>query len=166
VVALKATYLLKQNIDALLKARGQKRKDLALWCRKSESWLSQIFREDERNMPLKYLDRIADFFGLATYQLFQPGLSGMAERRKGGDRRTGFDRRMSHVAEMLKPVPAQADLEARMRRLTPEQWQRFARRADVALSVIGSQLEDRDRHDPPVEAAPPRARGARTRKPR
>jgi hypothetical protein len=38
---LKAVSLLKNNIDAMLTARGQKRKDLAVWCRRSEAWLSK-----------------------------------------------------------------------------------------------------------------------------
>lgn len=105
---MKAHHLLKQNIDALLKARGQKRKELAAWCRRSESWLSQIFTDDERNLPLKYLDRIAMFFGLATYQLFQPGISPLTERRVGPDRRSGKDRRIS--AAVLSERPGDVDL--------------------------------------------------------
>lgn len=93
---MKANYLLKHNIDAMLRARGQRRKDLAGWCRRSESWLSQIFKEDRREIPLKYLDRIADFFGVATYQLFQPGITHLTERRKR-ERRTGRDRRVSRL---------------------------------------------------------------------
>lgn len=164
MASLKATYLLKQNIDALLKARGQKRKDLALWCRKTESWLSQIFRDGDRNLPLKYLDRIADFFGLATYQLFQPGLSGAAERRSGQDRRTGLDRRVSHATEMLAPVPSQADLEAHMRRLSPEQWQRFARHLTGALTLTKTRPADTTLLDLPQAAPQPRVKGTRTRR--
>lgn len=99
---MRAEQRLKHNIDALLRARGQTRHDLALWCRRSDSWLSKIFAEPrtasdraERSIPLKYLDRMADFFGLATYQLFQPGISPLTERRSGRDRRQGQDRRIS-----------------------------------------------------------------------
>lgn len=86
---MKAHYLLKHNIDALLTARGQKRKELASWCRRSESWLSQIFTSEERNMPLKYLDRIASFFGIATYQLFQPGITPLSAGESPAGRTPG-----------------------------------------------------------------------------
>lgn len=98
----RAHLVLKQNIDALLHARGQKRRELAMWCRRTESWLSQIFIDEDRNVPLKYLDRIADFFGLATYQLFQPGISPLTERRTGRDRRAGTDRRKSALNHQVR----------------------------------------------------------------
>ena len=82
-------------------ARHQTRHDLALWCRRSDAWLSKILGKDNRNVPLEYLDRIADFFGLATYQLFQPGLGGVGERRKG-ERRTGNDRRISALNQRVR----------------------------------------------------------------
>ncbi len=93
---LKAVNLLKHNIDEMLHARRQKRKDLAMWCHRSEAWLSQIFIDENRNVPLKYLDRIADFFGIATYQLLQPGISPLTERR-AKTRRSGRDRRISNA---------------------------------------------------------------------
>lgn len=105
---LKAINLLKHNIDAMLHARHQKRKDLARWCRRTEAWLSQIFSSDDRNIPLKYLDRMADFFGIATYQLFQPGISSLTERRSKRDRRSGHDRRVS--AAVLSQKPGDVDL--------------------------------------------------------
>jgi hypothetical protein len=97
---MKASYLLKQNIDTLLRARGQTQHDLAVWCRRTDAWLSKILRESagegrkERGLPLKYLDRIADFFGLSAFQLFQPGIAPLTERRKA-ERRSGQDRRIS-----------------------------------------------------------------------
>lgn len=131
-MSLKAHYLLKQNIDALLQARGQKRRELAAWCRRSESWLSQIFTKDDRNIPLKYLDRIADFFGVATYQLFQPGISPLTERRKGQDRRGRQDRRISGRNRQLPTTPLrQIEISpedeavlAELRALTYEEYQR------------------------------------------
>lgn len=101
-MSLKSHLLLKENIDSLLARRQLKRRDLAVYCRRTESWLSQIFTNPERNMPLKYLDRIADFFGLATYQLFQPGISASSERRKGLDRRSGKDRRLSALNHQVR----------------------------------------------------------------
>ncbi len=106
-MSIKSHLLLKENIDALLSERHQRRKDLAQWCRRSESWLSQIFTNDERNVPLKYLDRIADFFGLATYQLFQPGIAARYERRKA-DRRTGKDRRIGAMNQRVRQSLSEA----------------------------------------------------------
>lgn len=94
---LKADALLKHNIDELLRTRHQKRVELSRYCRRSRSWLDKIFSEGRREIPLKYLDRIADFFGIATYQLFQPGISPLTERRSGHDRRGLRDRRLSRA---------------------------------------------------------------------
>lgn len=114
---MKATFLLKKNIEALLSARGQSQHDLASWCRRSDAWISKILSEtsnpkSERGVPLRDLDRIADFFGLAAYQLFQPGISPLTERRKGGDRRSGRDRRVSHLTQELRGAlsPANAHI--------------------------------------------------------
>ena len=62
----------------------------------------------ERGVPLKHLDRIADFFGIATYQLLQPGISPLTERRSGRERRTGHDRRVSMAGQKRVHTP---DLE-------------------------------------------------------
>lgn len=110
---MRANLLLKHNIDALLRARGQTRKDLAMWCHRTESWISKIFLNANREIPLKYLDRIADFFGLATYQLFAPGISPLTERRKGHERRNGKDRRIGQRGRELQIV---ANEMSRLRR--------------------------------------------------
>lgn len=115
---MKALPLIKHNIDTLLKARGQTRRDLASWVRQSankrliDPWISHIFTNPDAEIQTKYLDRIADFFGIAVYQLFQPGISPLTERRKGGDRRSGRDRRVSHVTSQLHAAlsPASANL--------------------------------------------------------
>lgn len=93
---MKAPRILAENISSLLRARGQTQHDLASWCHHTDVWLSK-FLKGGREIQLKDLDRIADFFGIATYQLFQPGISPLTERRKGGDRRDGRDRRVSHA---------------------------------------------------------------------
>ena len=147
---MKATYLLKRNIESLLSARGQTQHDLAQWCRRSDAWLSKILSESDANqqkrgVPLKYLDRIADFFGLATYQLFQPGISPLTERRKGLDRRTGRDRR-AHAA--LPGRIQTADLP-----LTAE---------DVALLLKWKSLNKQARAD--IVATIEDLLGARTRR--
>lgn len=161
---LKAHLILKTNIDSLLAARRLKRKDLAAYCRRTESWLSQIFTDPERNMPLKYLDRIADFFGLATYQLFQPGISRMAERRSGRERRSGFDRRVSRAGEILETLPDYGELEQHIRRLSPDEYRRFLRRATGALALAdrtpgGTARPGPEAVDGPRVETTPRTRG-------
>lgn len=129
---VKASYLFKQNIDALLRARGHNRHALAQFCRRSDAWLSKILGKDERNLPLKYLDRMADFFGLAPYQLFLPGISPMTERRKTSDRRSGRDRRLGMAAHTTVAIKAE-DLN-----LTPD---------DVATLLRLRSLSRRDRSE-------------------
>lgn len=104
---MKANELMKRNIDALLQARQLKRKDLAEWCRKGESWISKIMKEDRREFPMKYWDRIADFFGIAPYQLLQPGMSFVTERRKA-ERRSGKDRRLSAMNQRVRQSLSEA----------------------------------------------------------
>lgn len=98
---VKARSLLKQNVDALLRKMGADRKDLAFACRRSESWISKIYREDRRSFQIEDLDKIADFFGLKAYELFRPGVAGSWERRSGLDRRSGRERRIGHSQRLL-----------------------------------------------------------------
>jgi transcriptional regulator with XRE-family HTH domain len=101
-----ARRLFAENLAALLKARGMKQKDLAQWCHHSEVWISSILA-GKRDVQLKDLDRIADFFGYSPYQLFQPGIARSSERRVG-ERRTGRDRRnvasFRAIAELSRSV--------------------------------------------------------------
>lgn len=105
---MKANQLVKANVAALLKAHHKHQKDLAQWCYRGESWISKIFKESRREFPNKYLDRIADFFGLATYQLFQPGISRESERRRG-NRRSGRERRISAEMRILQETAKEVD---------------------------------------------------------
>lgn len=99
---MRATVLLRRNLESLLRARGQTQHDLAQWCRRSDAWLSKILDENaNRGLPLKYLDRIAEFFGIAAYQLFQPGISPLLERRQG-ERRSGLDRRVADPSAIFR----------------------------------------------------------------
>jgi hypothetical protein len=159
MATLRAQHLLKRNVDALLAARGQTRKELAHWCRRSESWISQIFTSPDRNLPLKYLDRIADFFGLATYQLFAPGISPLTERRSGKDRRTGVERRVSRAAEMLEAAPSFSELESQLRRLGADEYRRFVRRAFGALALVDLERSGGGPLDHEDPTAPTRTRG-------
>lgn len=99
---MRAEALLKANIAGLLRERHLRPHDLAVYCRRSDAWLSKILGKDDRNVPLEYLDRIADFLGVTPFQLFQPGIVGVAERRSGSDRRAGKDRRISALNHRVR----------------------------------------------------------------
>lgn len=97
---VKAHRLMAENVSTLLRARGQTQHDLAQWCHRSDVWVSQ-FLQGKRMWQLDDLDRIADFFGIATYQLFQPGIAPLTERRKAVNRRTGRERRVGHAQRLV-----------------------------------------------------------------
>lgn len=161
---MKADALLKHNIDALLRARGQSRHELAVWVRQSsdrkkvDPWISGIFTRPNREFQFKYLDRIADFFGLAVYQLFQPGISPLLERRAGRERRTGQDRRIngrradlpSTPIRQLAVTPEDEALLAELHALDYENYQRVK-------GWIGVARYGRTTAPPPV-APPPKRR--------
>jgi len=117
---MRANLMLKTNIDTLLKRRGQTRKDLADWCGRGEGWISKIYTNANREIPLKYLDRIADFFGLATYQLFQPGISPLTERRSGRERRSDKDRRVSKAQRNMMALANEVDAHRPQRKGTSD----------------------------------------------
>lgn len=105
---MRAHRLLAENISGLLRARHLRQHDLAMWCHHTDVWLSYIL-SGKREPQLKDLDRIADFFGVPTYQLFQPGMATATERRSPVDRRTGRERRISHATRIAR------ELESRIR---------------------------------------------------
>jgi transcriptional regulator with XRE-family HTH domain len=71
---------------------------LAFALGKSRSWITRFLNGQRQELQISDLDRIADFFGKETYQLFQPGNSFVTERRLSiRDRRTGEDRRVGHA---------------------------------------------------------------------
>lgn len=101
---VRTKLLLSENIRALLAARGQDDKALAVWCGHKSSWISKIINE-ERGVQLDDLGKIADFFGLTVSELFQRGISAVGERRRSerrtkADRRTGQDRRQSRAGQL------------------------------------------------------------------
>lgn len=145
---MRARLILARNISAILTARSQSQTALAVWCHKQVSWINKIL-SGQRPMHIDDFDRVADFLGISVYQLFQPGISGLTERRKPGDRRTGRDRRIGHKdrivalrnttlggehgaseAATAAIVSARAELDA----LVTD----FARRADALLARTDS----------------------------
>ena len=93
----KAAEQVRQNIAALLAARKERASGLAFALRKHRSWMTRFLNGQRNELQIRDIDRIADFFGIATYQLFQPGISAVTERRRSGERRTGRDRRIGHA---------------------------------------------------------------------
>lgn len=159
---MKASYLFKKNIETLLQARGQTRHDLAFYCRRTDAWLSKILGKDDRNLPMKYLDRIADFFGIATYQLFQPGISPLTERRKG-DRRRVADRRVSRLVDTLRALPKLPEVEAKLRALDSDNYRKVSRWIDATLLAQDHPPEIATPADHRETAAPHAAPTRRTR---
>lgn len=173
---MKALPLLKHNIDTLLKARGQTRRELAQWVRQSinkkkiDPWISHIFTNPDAEFQMKYLDRIADFFGISVYQLFQPGISPLTERRNG-ERRKLADRRISarnrelpqSPIRRLDVTPEDESLLAELHSLTHAEYERVKHWVQVTRLGRGSGPVREVPAAPAVEATPPAARVRRTR---
>lgn len=169
---MKANRLLAENITTLLKGRGQKQKDLADWCGHSQVWIGAIL-SGKRDARLQDIDRMADFFGIATYQLFQPGISTLTERRlmerrAGRERRIGYPQRGMHIAERdiymhrhskkdahVSAAPPPTPAAAELKRAIAD----FERRANdllVRAEAGGQAASPRGR----LTATPPRRRAA------
>lgn len=101
---MRTELVLNENVRELLRRRGLSQRDLADWMGHHETWLSKILKE-ERGLKLKEVDRMADFFGMKSYQLLAPGIGPLTERRRG-DRRSGRERRGDQ--DRRKPDPSKA----------------------------------------------------------
>ena len=101
---LRALYLLRNNIAGLLTIRRETQVTLARAVGKKKSWINKILN-GQRGMQMEDLDGIASFFGVAPYQLFQPGTAQITERRSGQERRSGHDRRVSHLTRQRDDAP-------------------------------------------------------------
>lgn len=111
---MRATRLLAENIAALLRARGHKQGDLAVYCGHSDNWIHKVLA-GKQNVSVDDFDKVADFFGIAAYQLLQPGISPLTERRKR-ERRSGRERRVGHAHRAM--LQLQGDIEAARPRRT------------------------------------------------
>jgi hypothetical protein len=107
-ITMKAARLLAANVAELLAREHQSQKDLAQWCRHTETWVSQ-FLKGERDWRLEDLDRVADMWGLRAYQLFIPGIAARSERRTGHDRRQLKERRIGSVQRAIFHVAQELD---------------------------------------------------------
>lgn len=173
---MKAVSLLLHNIDAILNRRGQTRHELAVWVRQSvdkkkvDPWISGIFTKANREFQMKYLDRIAGFFGLEVYQLFQPGISTASERRKGIERRGGMDRRIGRSEAIRKPPTREAlsprliELVAIGEQLQGRYFDEMVRWANAQLIRQGLRQGEARSVDRSETIAPRREKSARRRK--
>lgn len=112
---LKSLHILRMNIRSLLLKRRESEAALAEALGfKHRSSLNKFLNNDRAGFQMWRLDRLSDFFGLPVYQLFQPGISPLLERRILADRRMGHDRRQ---ANRLSHVPIAHEDPPRRRRL-------------------------------------------------
>lgn len=100
---LRALNQLRQNIQTLLLIRKEEQKTLAFAMGVHPTTINK-FLKGTRELQLADLDKVADFFGIATYQLFQPGIAPLTERRSRIDRRSGKDRRIGHQMRIMRPL--------------------------------------------------------------
>lgn len=151
----RAENILRENIMSLLVRRRYEQKDLADWCGHTKSWLNKVLN-GYRGLPVEELDRVADFFGLVAYQLFQPGISSMSERRLGTDRRSGADRRIGRG--QMSENEKKGDILSRMRKTSDgsseaTNKQRHQESTNLAQGKPATQSE-------PSQQQQSRARGA------
>lgn len=99
--------VLKANIVGLLARQNRKPAALAKWLHMTPSWAGKALKpsyalkpgEIPRNIPVKHLDRIAEFFRVQPCQLITPGYAANASDRRSGrdrrikERRSGIERR-------------------------------------------------------------------------
>lgn len=134
VPRMNAQYLLRQNILALLHARKEDASALASWLSHDKSWINKILN-GHREMQIEDFDRVADFFGIATYQLFQPGISSLTERRIGGERRSGKERRIGQTQRVMLTTAGEIE------RARPGRKGRSSHVAVVASSPLAEALD-------------------------
>jgi len=134
---MKAARRLAENVVELLGRERFSQHDLAQWCRKSDPWVSQFLR-GERNWQLDDLDRVADMFGLQTYQLFIPGISARSERRVGLERRSRKDRRVGQARQFMMNTAKEIDGK-HPRRRSPDVL--AASEHDAAIKRLSADFE-------------------------
>lgn len=124
----KSLYVLRENIRALLDARKEDQKTLADWCGHDKSWMNKFLNEG-RGIRVGDFDKIASFFGIEVYQLFQPGISRVTERRKG-DRRIDRERRIGVQARLASSL-----------QLEVNKLPRLARQTDYDVSALPAPIQ-------------------------
>lgn len=134
VPQMNAKYLLRENIKSLLRARKEDASTLASWLNHDKSWINKILN-GHREMQIEDFDRVADFFGIATYQLFQPGISSLTERRISSERRSGKERRIGQTQRAMLTTAGEIE------RARPGRKGRSSHVAVVASSPLAEALD-------------------------
>jgi transcriptional regulator with XRE-family HTH domain len=177
----KAVVQIRENLKTLMRIHHVDQKAVALAIGRHPTTLNK-FLQGTREIQLKDLDALADFFGIRPYELFQPGGSTLTERRSGQDRRAGRERRIGHAHRLMTAVsvevvrhwrkgPAQlhgettpaSDPAAALEALVTEFEQRAAPLLAAADAVARGQVADHRGKLPPV---PPAVRPAGRSHPR
>lgn len=160
----KALYVLRRNIEALLATRKEDQVALARWVGHSRSWLNKFLLGD-REIQLRDLDRIGTFFGIEPYQLFQPGIGRLTERRSGLDRRNGRERRIGHAVRLATELQIEVNKVPRLASargaphgpsLVPHAVQVILADAERRIAAVYAQLGE--------QASSPRGNGPGTAK--
>lgn len=150
--SLKALYLLKQNIRALMTLRHIDQPGLAKWVGHSKAWINKFLNDPVAEIQIKDLDKIADALGVATYQLFQPGTVHLTERRSAVDRRRSRERRIGQAGRQLATLRTELDklphpqrvhataTAARAAAVVPEPVQRVLAAAERQIAAIYAEL--------------------------
>lgn len=106
-MGLRAINQLRENVRELLRRRGENQNSLAFALRRHPTTINK-FLMGKREVQMADLDGMADFFGLPIYQLFQPGISRLTERRMVARRREA-DRRIGHDQRNMAELAAERD---------------------------------------------------------
>lgn len=138
---LKSLHILRQNVNSLLGARKESASLLAQYLGfKHRSSMTKFLKNNRAGFEMWRLDKLADFFGLPVYQLFQPGISRLTERRSGFDRRTGQERRVGHAGRLLSHLQEELNKVPRLAS-TRGADQHGPRAVPPALSAIVADFE-------------------------
>lgn len=145
----KALIVLKRNLAHLLTDRKENQATLARAVGHSKAWINKFLNDttDRTEIKIKDVDQLASFFGVEPYQLFQPGISRLTERRTGVERRSGRERRigaqgrqLAGLRTELNKVPSMASLHGSQTSsrpsASPEPIQRILARTEAEIHAF------------------------------
>lgn len=98
---------IRTNLLALLHRDRVTPAALSFACGHNRSWMSRFLQRKRHELQLADLDRIADFFAVATYDLFRPSAGSITDRRKIRERRSGLERRVGHAQRTMLATAAE-----------------------------------------------------------
>lgn len=161
----------RQRIKALLEQRGQTNRAFAVWMGHKDQWASNLLA-GRFALSLDELDRAAAFLNIPPSDLIRV-------REEEGHELSPSEARVVRAMRMLPaPVrdhlmlladylvgvtPAEVELLAQLRKLTPDEIRRVTHWTDVTLLGREKQLDSGDRDAPAPITAPRAAPVRRTR---